>query len=408
MGSAAELTAYGMYKAIWTDRNILEFAHKDIPEFTLLPRDTSFSDVSRREPAGINGGQGISPVFISAKNNKSPSQAIEWDWSTRPLYALGSISGDLMRRGKAKKAILVDPIKREGENLITQWKLQRQKEFYGNGGGALCRSTSATTVSGQTVTVSNADELRFIWPKMVLQTATTDGTSGTVQPGTVTVASVDADAGTFTIEESALNVAIPAFANTNYFFREGGFGLAIYGLDAWLPSTAPGATLFYGVNRTLNLRALGGLRQDVSALSPRAKAKALARQVIKNGGKPDTYLLNIDNWADLEADLDSAGKLVNMKAPSTKTGSFEFGVEYDSIGFMGPMGPIRVVPSSACPVDVGYMLTSSTWSFGSFGELIRDITSNPVEDGADALELRMLGDNGLFCRMPGYNSRGAL
>jgi len=408
MASVAELTAYGMYKILWTDKAILEFAYKDIPEFSLLPRDTNFSDVERRIPAGICGGQGISPVFTTAKSNKSPSRAIEWAVSTTPLYALGSISGDLIRRSKGKKAILVDPIKREGENLVTHWKLQRQKEFYGNGGGALARSTSATVTSSQTFTVATADDLRFIWKGMVLQSASTDGTSGSVKPGTVTVNTVNRQAGTFTISEGSIVTGIPTFANTDYLFREGTFGVAIKGLDAWLPASAPSATLFNGVDRTQDLSALSGLILDVSSKSPRAKAKDLAREVVKNGGSPNVYLLNIDDWADLEADLDSAGKMINMKAPATKVGGFQFGVEYDAIGFMGPKGAIRVVPSAACPQGVGYMLDTSVWTFGSMGEIIRDITTNPVEDGADAMEIRMLGDNVLYCSMPGYNCRGVL
>lgn len=409
MGSPAELTAYGMWKALWTERRILEFDYNDFPEFGLLTEDNSFSDIDRRVPAGIGGGQGISPVFTTAKSNKSPSKAIEWSIPRSPLYALGSISGDLIRSSKKKgKAILVDPMQREGKNLVTGWKLQRQKEFYGNGGGSLARSSSTTDETTATITVVDANDLRFIWPGMVLQSSATDGTSGSAKPGTIEVLTVNRTAGTFTIVEASVVAGIPTFADTDYLFREGTFGVAIKGLAAWLPASAPSATLFCGVDRTTNLSALSGIALDLSTKSPRAQAKELARAICKNGGSPDVYLLNVEDWADLEADLDGAGKMLNMKAPATKIGGFEFGTEYDAIGFMGPKGPIRVVPSAACPEGVGYMLTTKTWVFGSFDKLVRDITTNPVEDGADAIEIRMLGDNAMYCEMPGHSGRALL
>lgn len=406
--AAAGLTAYKLYRTLWPQKAITEAVFNNFPELGLLPKDTSFYEKVRQIAVGMSGPQGIGSTFTTAKANKTASTAVEFTCATKPLYALFSLEGDLMRRAKNDKALLVDPIKREAKLAIRNWKLEVAKAFYGNGGGSLARSTTATSAASQTFTVSDPRDLRFIWPKMKLQSASTDGTSGTVNPGAVTVATVNRAAGTFTIEEASIISAIPGFVNTDYLFRESMFGAIFPGFEAWNPATAPSATLFRGVDRSVDTDMLGGLRLDVSTKSPRAKAKALANAVYDNGGEPDLYILHTSDWADLEADLDSAGSLTRMTAPATKIGTYDFGMSYEAIKMTGPNGPITVVASPNAKAGVGRMLTKSTWILGSMGELLHDIDENNTEDGADAKEFRMLGDLDFYCDFPGHNARGVL
>jgi len=406
--AAAGLTAYKLFRTLWPQKSINEALFSNFPEFGVLPKDTSFYEKVRQIAVGTGGPQGIAGDFTTAKANKTASTAIEFTCATKPLYALFSIEGDLMRRSKSDKALLVDPIKRESANAIKNWKLEIAKAIHGNGGGALAQSTTATVLASQTFTVSDARDLRFIWPNMKLRLSATDGTSGSVKSGTMTVATVNRTAGTFTIVEASITAAIATAAQTDYIFRDGVFGAVFPGFEAWIPASAPSATLFRGVDRSVDPDMLGGLRLDVSSKSPRAKAKALAAAVYDNGGSPDLYILHTSDWAELEADLDSAGSLTRWQVPASPIGKFDFGMSYEAIKMTGPGGPIAVIASPNAKAGVGRMLTKETWKLASMGELLHPIDENDVEDAADSKEFRMIGDVDFYCDMPGWNARGVL
>lgn len=408
--AAAGIPAYKLFRTIWPRRTVLEAVFNNFPELAVLPKDGSFRDKYRMIAVGTAGPQGIGATYPGAKSNRRPSKAEEFKCSTSALYAVVSIEGDLIRRAKGDEAILVEPIKRETSLIIRNWKLEVARAIHGNGGGSLARTSVTTDPLTRTIAVSRKRDMRFVWPGMRLQSAATDGTSGGVpNAGGVTVATVNRGAGTFTIEEASVQVAIPGFVPGDFLFRDDLFGKVFPGLEAWNPEVAPApGNPFREVDRAKDVDMLSGLRLDVRHLSPRAKAKALARAVYDNGGNPDLYILSTDDWADLEADLDSSGSLVRSQVPAAKIGKFDFGMAYNAIKITGPAGDIQVIASPNAPKGIGRMLTKDTWVLGYMDDLIRHIGENPVEDGSDSQEFRMLGDIDLYCEMPGHNARGLL
>lgn len=410
--SVAQLTAYKLYRTLWPQKKINEAIFTQAPELALFRHDPTFYEKIRQIGLGTGGGEGYGVTYTDAKANKSASTAVEWTCQTKPLYALWGIDGDLIRRSKNDKALLVDPVKRESTNAINGWKLQVCRYLHGNGGGALAKST---TVSGQTVTLDSTtagyalSDIRFIRKGMKLQSASTDGTSGSVNPGYVTVATVTRATGVFTVSEASVATGIPAVANGDYWFRQGFFGAVIDGLESWNPASAPSATAFRGVDRSTDAELLGGVRLTLTNKTPRAAAKELANACADMDGNPNLYLLHTSDWANLEADLDSAGSLMRTQVASQPMGSTHFGIKYDAIRFMGPTGPIDCVASVNARPKVGRMLTKEDWVLASMGELLHDIDTNDVEDGADAKEYRMLGDLDFYCEgVPGHSGRGVL
>lgn len=410
--SIDQLTAYKLYRTLWPQKKISEAIFTQAPELALFRHDPTFFEKVRQIALGTGGSEGYGRTLTDAKAAKTASTAVEWTCATEPLYAVWGIDGDLIRRSKNDKAILIDPVKRASTNAINGWKLQMCRYIHGNGGGALAKST---TVSGQTVTLDTTtagyalSDIRFIRPGMQLQSASTDGTTGSVNAGYVTVATVNRGAGTFTVSEASVATGIPLVANGDYWFRKGLFNGVIDGLEAWNPASAPSSTAFRGVDRSVDTDLLGGIRLTLTNKSARAAAKELANACADMGGEPDLYLLHTSDWAILEADLDSAGSLMRTQVASQPMGSTNFGIKYDAISFMGPTGPIDVVASVNATPKVGRMLCKKEWVLGSMGELLHDIDSNEVEDGADAKEYRMIGDVDFYCEgVPGHNARGVL
>src|SRR5688572_12722421 len=98
--AAAGLTAYKLFRTLWPQKSITEAVFNNFPELGLLPKDTSFYEKVRQIAVGMSGPQGIGSTFTTAKANKTASTAVEFTCATKPLYALFSIEGDLIRRSK--------------------------------------------------------------------------------------------------------------------------------------------------------------------------------------------------------------------------------------------------------------------------------------------------------------------
>lgn len=95
---------------------------------------------------------------------------------------------------------------------------------------------------------------------MRVQASSTDSISG-VRAGYTYVTAVNRSTGTVTVNSAA---AITAFADNDYLFPRGDIDGEIKGLEAWIPAADPGATSFFGVDRSVDVTRLGGLRKDLS------------------------------------------------------------------------------------------------------------------------------------------------
>ena len=97
---------------------------------------------------------------------------------------------------------------------------------------------------------------------MLVAAASTDGTSGSLRNAgsTVTLSTVTLSTGVLVATTNWSTIT--GITNNDYLFAVGDFGVATAGLDSWNPSAAPGATAFYGVDRSVAPDFLGGMRYD--------------------------------------------------------------------------------------------------------------------------------------------------
>lgn len=413
MGLPARSSDYNLLRTLWPQKSIYEILLNLSPTIGIIRKDTTFYEATRQIGAGYSSPQGIGYSFPDAKEAKSASQSVEFSITPKSLYGAFSMEGLLMRRAESDKAIIVDPMKRESKNLVHTWMREISRTIHGNGGGALGQITAA----GPTTTVApltKYSDTRAFEKNMLVQLSATDGTSGSVLPGYVTVASVQRDETTPSVTASAnWTTGIPSAGTSQYMFRRGGFGAAITGFAGWNPLWSTGSLpgTFKGANRDLDPLRLAGICLDARTLSPRLAALRAARLVHENGGKPDTYILSTEDYENLANELQSAGLLKYSSVPATSIGKFNFGIKYDAISIMGPAGPIDCIADPDAPVGIGRMLQKDTWVLASMGELVHWINgANPsgngmLEDASDAVEFRMVGDLDLYCEAPGWNCR---
>ena len=319
-----------------------------------------------------------------------------------------------MRQSKGDKAVIVKPLARESRNVITQWKRDLSRYIHGNGGGSLAQISATSNTATATVTLADTNTNRFIEQGMTLNSSSTDGTTGSVNAGSVTVKSIvrNLDAtSTVTVDQATWVAGIPACAASDFLFRSGAFNAVITGFEGWNPSADPTSTAFFGVDRTPDVQRLGGIRVNAVGKSPREAALRAARMTADVGGTPDTYILSTTDWEALQLELQSAGTLKYTQVPSSPLGKFNFGLKYEAIQIMGPMGPISVITDPDATVGVGRMLSLDTWTLASTGELVSIIEGGAgpggmmMEDASDAFESRLVGDFQLYCEAPGLNAR---
>jgi hypothetical protein len=417
---AALLSTYKLIRNLWPREAIIEQIYKASPLLGVFKKDTQFGEKIRYVTVGTSPPQGLG-TFAQAKLNKTASTAEEFQVQLASYYGNFSIAGDLYRRYKftGNKAVLKDPMERDSKGLVKQARNDFSSFIHGNGGGSLGRILSTSTLASQTITLDKGADRRRIVKGMTLWASTADGTSGSVLNGYVTVASVGgtASAPTVTIDQATWSGAISGLTTTSYLFRAGCFGTGsvFYGLDAILPSHTGSPAVFQGVTRANAPDQLAGQCLTLTGKTPRQRIM-LAAQAQADSGASDgrlVYVLNTSNWTDLYFELSSANMLNMTKAPSAPVGNIKVGVDYEAIKMKGPGGDIEVIADPYAPTAVERLLNVDTFTMGSCGDWFHwDDDATPddpmLEDGADAREIRAVGDHQLYCNDPWANVRVAV
>lgn len=414
---AAQLGVYKLIRSLWPREAIIEQIYKADPLLGMISKDTQFGEKIRYVTVGTSPPQGLGD-FGQAKQNKTASTAEEFQVQLASYYGNFSIGGDLYRRYKftGNKAVLKDPMERESKGIMKQAKNDFSSFLHGNGGGALGRIASTSTLSSQTITLDASADRRRIVKGMTLWAATTDGTTGAVLPGFAKVASVGGTptAPTVTIEQASWQAAFPGLTTTSYLFRAGCFGTGsvFLGFDAWCPEHSGSPGTFLGVNRNNAPEQLAGISTTLTNKSPRQRV-LLASQLQADSGASDgrlVYVMHTSNWIDLQIELTNANMLQMTKAPSAPVGSLKVGVDYEAIKMVGAGGPIEVVATPWANPKVERLLNLDTWKMASCGDWFHwDDDATPddamLEDAADAREVRSVGDQQLYCTDPWANVR---
>lgn len=414
MAGPATFAAYKLIRDLWPQKSIYDELYKVSPCLGIFKKDTNFGERIRYIGVGTSGPQGISSTFGTAKSNRTASRAEEFQVQKRSYYGNFSIEGLLWRTFEftGNKAILVDPMGRDSKNLMTNIKNDLSTFLHGDGAGVLGRLTAGSTVSTATVTLRSGADIRKVDRGMALELESTGATGGTVRSGFVTVASVGGTetAPTITVDQSAWNAAggIPAAAASDYIYRAGTYDTApLLGLGAWLPNHAGSPAAFLGVTRTNSVFKLAGNVLDGTLMSPSQRIKRASRIVADTGGTCDTYIMSTRNWEQLSNELEASGRLKMTKVPAAAVGKMSFGVAYDAIEMIGPGGRMEVFADPWCPDDVERAGQRDTITIASLSDLVHwDSGATPqapmLEDGADAREIRCVGDMSMYCEAPFY------
>jgi hypothetical protein len=241
-------------------------------------------------------------------------------------YGLGKVTGEAVDLSDDNVNALADAIDSEMESTTEALKRSLCVGIYGNGGGSLGRRSSLST---NTITLTNPGDCVNFEVGMVLKASSADGTSGAVRAGSATVTNVNPSGGTVTVDSAA---GITGFADNDYLFVEGDFGLKIKGLGAWIPTSAPSSTAFFGVDRTVHIQRLAGHRYDGSGAPVRETIRKALVECARFSGFPDSVFLNPTEHFKLCEELE--GKVVYERSSNPSTPD----VGFDGAVILSPSG----------------------------------------------------------------------
>lgn len=385
MAGADSTSLDAVLKDVYTPEAVKDLTYEDNTWHGLIPKDTDGEGRRFIQPVQFGEASGRSRTFSTAQNRKGANQYEDFIIPWVDDFMVHSISRKVMKQTKGKKGAFFKAETREIDSGVK--KLMRNcaiSEYRGSGGARA--QVNASYSSGTSFTLMDPEEITNLekgeW--IVYSSANGDTSSDTLASATaVQITAVNRDTGTVTVS------ATTGLAASYYIFAEGDFQAAMLGLLAWIPTTAPGATAFAGVDRSVEITRLAGSRISATNVSIRnAIAQGLAR-LGRESSSADTVLMNHAKFRDLELEYDA--KCVYERTEVTPSIGFK-GISF--VGGGNNAKPVTCYADRNCPNDNIFILTKDTWTLISLGDvpdmvdddgvtMLREATSAGYEVRAD-------------------------
>ncbi len=362
----------------------------------LLAKYEQFGGENLKLPIKYGIPQGRSATFATAQTNVTNSQLKAFLLTRSKDYSIASISNEVIEASRGNSNAFMEAATFEFDGAIESAARSLALGIYGSGSGSLGRVTTGGT--GTSITLIDINQITNFEVGMELVFSTADG-GWSVKAGNVTVIGVDRDLGVLTVDAMSAIASGAGTANSDYIFVQGDYDAKIKGLLAWIPSSAPAATSFFGVDRTADVTRLGGIRFNASAMPIEEGLIGAAARCAREGGSPDYCFMDYSAFSNLEKALGS--KLVYIQKDINKE------IGFRGIVINGPRGPITVIPDQNSPSTRAFMLSLNSWKLYSLGKCPKILDSDGLkmlrEASADSVQVRVGYYAQLGCRAPGHN-----
>ena len=397
-------------KEHYKPQRVKNMVYENNPLLALMPKYEKFGGENMPIPIIVTGPQRRSATFATAQANPSTSTLKQFLLTRSKDYSFALIEHEAIRASQNNTDAFLRYATMEIDGAIHSLKRSLAIAMYRDGNGARGQvSAEPSTASHMVITLKNAEDITNFEVGMVLNihSALTGGSQRTRDGsnGDFTVDAIDRDAGTLTFTGEAYDSSGDIAAD-EYIFVKGDRGAMISGLEAWCPAAAPGATAFFGVDRTADATRLGGNRFDGSALPIEEALIGGAARVAREGGAPTHCFMDFASYSNLEKALGSKVVYDKVKASDAEVG-------FTALVINGPRGPMKVIADQNCQPDVAWMLQLETWRLNTLGAAPQILDA----DGAgqllrthhlDAYECRVGYYGNVATNAPGYNCRVAL
>lgn len=405
MATAASVSNYAaVLKTIWPQSEIEDLFYKESPLFAMLPKDTSWTGEARVVAVQFGQTNGRSANYARAQANTNRSKMSKMTITTSDNFSIWQVEHKLMVLSRNEKGSIVKAIEQETKAAMKKFKRSLGYMVYGNGGGAIGQIASTVTLASTTLTFRSDVTMRQIDQGDWLTFSADDGTGGGGIRGGATRLEVTAvDPETRSVTVSANLNTVTGITVNDYVFIDGDYGAALYGVSAYVPTTAP-STAIWGMTRTTSKRRLGGIRVSGLTLQIHEAVKKALTVASKEGASISHIFMSPDDWLSLELTLGTQVRRGDEKVTAK--------VGFGFIEFTNPASSssVKVFADADCPPGLVYGLDMSTWTLASAGEYpdILDTYGNKMDYlqagvTAPTFEGRIGGYAQLYTDAPGYN-----
>ena len=393
-------------KTQYTQSKVNNLCYPESPVFAKMKKRRDFYGANKVVAFQYGSPQGRGANFTVGIGNMTASTYANVTVTRAKDYTFAQVQGEAVDASKNDAGALLNGLKKEIDNAFYTTARSIGIALFQAGGGARGRIDASTSLGTPVLVLKDPNSVVNFEKGMVLNLASTDGTSGSKRTGTLTISSVDRGAGTLTMTGN-ITAGVAAAASQDYIFQNGDFEATKSlptGIAGWIPKTAPsGGDNFFGLDRSVDPVRLAGLRYTASSGGPIEETLIqAAAKLAREGGKPDVVVLNPMDYANLVMALGS--KVIYDRLGSSEDPKFGF----ETVKLIGPKGPIMVVPDYNCGTGDAWMLTMSTWSFETLldGPRILNLDGNDLRADAttDSYILRIGYYGNFICEAPGWNA----
>lgn len=383
--------AKNMAKVLWDDPQIT-------PAMGIIEKRSGKYDAGGRsfiQPIQYGDGSSVSADFTTAQTKAQGTTTgasnLYTRWSVTPVTVnavaiwdravIDQIQGD---------SAFFDLAEAEMDGKMRAIRRDMAKFFWGDGYGALAQMNAAPTSTTIQVPLDRVN--RFDVGDDLVAAATNGG--GALRSATsVNVTQIDPDTGILTVGVDPTGLS---WASGDYVFRKGDrqntgspVQLKYFGFDGWVPGSAPGSTLFNGVNRQ-GIWQLGGLRSNASGKSIKKGLLDAANKLFNFGGTRVTHcFMNTNDYGSLCDQLDNTKHI--------QVASREFDIAFDGIELIGAQGgSIKVLPDPFLPANNAYM---GDFANGDNAYFIYSNDFVSIDDHDGNIFLRSASSTTYECRM---------
>lgn len=392
-------------KQYYNDSMYQELVYQDNPFLAMVPKDEKFRAKNMPIPLKYSDGGGVASSFSTAQAQASSASPKFEDFllTHSQLFSLAEVDGLIYELAQSSAGAFVEAAVAASDSAYNRLARAVALQLFRSGAGELGQISVEPSETSSTFVItlkSIGDATNFdVGQTLQIYSALSGGSVRTSDGSDDewVIAGVDVSAGTLTLTGTYNSSG--TIAADDYIFLEGTRGSQLTGLAGWIPSAAPSATAFFGVDRTVDATKLAGVRHDGSAQTIEEALIDASYKVGKVGGRPDVAVMSFEQYGKLVKSLGSKVQYMDLKVGE---------VGFRAVEIHGPRGTLKVVADMNCPTTVAYLLTLKSWKLCSAGKAI-----GPVEqDGqmwlrrpsADGVECRFAFRGNLACNAPGHNA----
>lgn len=387
-----------LLKEQWPDGLDTDLLYQNRALLGSIMREKDFVGEHYNIPIQYALGSARSNSFTAAQANTKDNEYKQFNVTNVTDYGYGTISGQVVRKAtKSPEGAhqFASGMKEAMKSAIEQMSQTCSQRAYRSQSGAICQVSASTTPSGTTVTLDYPSSVRYFQVGDELVFSVSDGGSLTDSGNSLTVVGLDRDTGTLTTDAVS---GVSGLAAGEYIYIEGsaqngGTAVAAAGLGSWCPSSAPSATTFFGVDRTVNHALLSGRRISSTGESIETIFTKAHMIAVEAGFSPEAIYIHPQD----------AGRIQNTKE-GTKLITEKAGL---TLGFPTlEANGRRFVLDADCPEGTAFMLDAGGGAFKwlTNGDVeIDEVDGAPISrvSNADSYEFRLALDHNFGGFMPG-------